>query len=748
MTNPQARTNVDSCVRVAQASWPVLPSADGAIFRGDEQRQHRPGGLCHTDASPGTTKPSFSKTGLLACVVFWSLANAAVAQTALNLMPLPAKIAPGTGRLAIDNNFTIRATSFTDERLDLAIDRLYARIFRQTGIPMGRTGVPLPPSAKHSELLIDCRESAPEYPALNENESYRLEVSATEARLTAQTVTGALRGMETFAQLIGVDAEGFRAAVVTIDDQPRFPWRGLMLDVSRHWMPLPVIERTLDAMAAVKLNVFHWHLSDDQGFRVESRRFPKLHELGSDGNYYTQSQVRHIVAYARDRGIRVVPEFDIPGHATSWFVGYPELASAPGPYAIERNWGIFQPTIDPSRSQTYAFLDTFLGEMSALFPDAYFHIGGDEIDDAQWKRSEAIQAFARRKGLATSHDLHAYFNRHLLQILKKHGKILVGWDEVLEPGLPQDAVIHSWRGQDSMAEATKKGYRSILSFGYYLNHMKTAGFYYRNDPLDGAAGKLDPEQTSRILGGEACMWTEYSTHETVDSRIWPRAAAIAERLWSPAKVKDIDSMYARMEAVSRLLDSLNVQYRSDYEQMLDRLAGDRPVEPVRVLADAVEALGIDDRQAARHYSIFVPLNRLVDAARPESEKVRLLEQAAARFAGRPSTTSGEAISLRLTLEQWRDNHALLAPLAKYNALLIEVMPISENLSALASIGLRALDCLQTSSKPPESWVLEQQRILNQMEKPQAEVVLAAVRPVRILLEAAAKPGSQTTGASR
>jgi hexosaminidase len=682
------------------------------------------------------------------CVALCLMSTGVFAQITPSLMPIPAKISTGTGRLTINNNFSIRATGLTDDRLELAIDRLYARIARQTGIPMGRTGVALPPASKHSALLIDCRESGPEFPALNENESYRLEISNTEAHLTAQTVTGALRGMETFAQLVNMDGEGFSAPSTTIDDQPRFPWRGLMLDVARHWMPLPVIERTLDGMAAVKLNVFHWHLSDDQGFRVESRRFPKLHELGSDGNYYTQAQVRLVVAYARDRGIRVIPEFDMPGHATSWLVGYPELASAPGPYAIERNWGIFQPTMDPSRPQTFAFLDAFIGEMAGLFPDAYFHIGGDEIDDTQWKKSEAIQAFARHKGLATSHDLHVYFNRHVQQLLKKHGKILVGWDEVLEPGLPQETVIQSWRGQESIADATKKGYRGILSFGYYLNHMKTAAFYYRNDPLDGAAGKLDPEQTARILGGEACMWSEYASPETIDSRIWPRAAAIAERLWSPRGTQDIESMYDRMEVVSRLLDAVNLEHRSDYQHMLDRLAGRQPVEPVRVLADAVEALGIDDRQAARHYSIFVPLNRLVDAARPESEKVRLLEQAASRISSHSSGNPADAAVLRTALEEWRANHSLLMPLAQGNSLLEEVLPLSEDLAALGSIGLGALDSLQTGAQTSPTWLAEQRQVLAKIEKPKAEVVLAAVRPVRILLEAAAKRGGQTTGASR
>src|SRR5258708_24300809 len=295
-----------------------------------------------------------------------------IAQT----MPLPWKVAAGSGRLTIDSSFRVDTTGYSDRRLQAAIDRFVARVSRQTGIAMR-------PGTSHAALQIECHESGSEYPALGEDESYQLDVSSAGGRLRATIVTGAMRGLETFAQLI----DGAGIAAVHIEDRPRFPWRGLMLDVSRHWMPVAVVERNLDAMAAVKFNVFHWHLSDDQGFRVESQRFPKLQQFGSDGNFYTQAEIREVVAYARYRGIRVVPEFDIPGHTSSWFAGYPELASAPGPYAIERTWGIFQPTMDPTREVVYAFLDAFIGEMAALFPDPYFHIGGDEVDDTQWKKS-------------------------------------------------------------------------------------------------------------------------------------------------------------------------------------------------------------------------------------------------------------------------------------------------------------------------------------------------------------------------
>ena len=412
-------------------------------------------------------------------------------------------------------------------------------------------------------LRVECAgaPSGPgaEDPSLGEDESYQLDVAPDGARLQAATVAGALHGLATFAQLVVPGAEGFQAAAIHIEDRPRFPWRGLMLDVSRHWMPLEVVERNLDAMAAVKLNVFHWHLSDDQGFRAESLRFPRLQQLGSDGNFYTQADIRHVVAYARDRGIRVVPEFDMPGHTNSWLVGYPELASAPGPYSIGRTWGVYDGALDPTREETYEFLDAFLGEMTQLFPDPYFHIGGDEVNGKQWSQSASIQAFAKEHNLEGTRGLQVYFNQRIQKLLQKYGKIMVGWDEVLHPDLPADTVVQSWRGQASLAEAASQGYRGILSAGYYLDHLSPASYHYGIDPLADAAQKLTPEEASRILGGEACMWAEYANAETVDSRIWPRAAAIAERLWSPKEAADVDSMYARMEAVSRVLEWTGVR---------------------------------------------------------------------------------------------------------------------------------------------------------------------------------------------
>jgi len=652
------------------------------------------------------------------------------------LMPLPVKVETAAGRLPIDISFSARATGCSDSRLNAALLRFTARLARQTGIPIG-LGQPANPA--RPVLTVECTGtsagSSPTWPTLGEDESYTLDVSPDGARIQATAAAGVLHGLETFSQLVAPSADGFAVPGIHIEDRPRFPWRGLMLDVSRHWMPLAVIERNLDAMAAVKLNVFHWHLSDDQGIRVESKRFPKLQQLGSDGHFYSQEEIRQVVAYARDRGIRVVPEFDIPGHTQSWLAAYPELAAAPPPggaYEIGRTWGVYEPVLDPTREETYRFLDAFLSEMAALFPDSYFHIGGDEVRATQWDASPAIQAFTRKHKLDGAHGLQVYFNQRIQKILEKNRKIMIGWDEILHPDLPSTIVIQSWRGQKSLADAAREGRRGILSSGYYLDHLSPAGQHYAVDPLGGEASGLSPEEAARVLGGEACMWTEYVNAETVDSRIWPRAAAIAERLWSPKEVTDVDSMYQRMESVSRWLEWTGIRHRDNYAPMLDRLAGEAgsgvSAEPLRVLADASEALGIGVRARARKYTSLVPLNRFVDAVPPESESIRALEQAAGQ------ATPESLARLREQFTVWAANDARFQALAGDNALLAELKPLSRDLAALGVTGLKALDYLAASQPAPADWLAAQTSEIARILRPNAEVTLAAGRPVRILLE--------------
>ena len=505
------------------------------------------------------------------------------------VMPIPASIRAGTGDLAIREDFRVVTDNGADPRVLAAATRLIQRVTLLTGLTLSGT-----------RPILTVRTTGPGLPvqSLAEDESYQLVVDNQQATIKAPNPLGAMHGMETFFQLIVNTPAGWVAPAVTIDDRPRFAWRGLHLDVSRHFMPVDLIRRTLDGMAAVKLNVFHWHLSDEQGFRMESKLFPKLQEQGSDGDYYTQEQVRGIVEYARDRGIRVVPEFDIPGHSASWLVGYPELAAGAGPFHIVRTWGISDPTMDPAKPELYVFLDRFIGEMASIFPDEYFHIGGDEVNGSQWTANTTdIPAFMQAHGFKTQHDLQAYFNQQVLKIVTKYGKRMEGWDEILNPALPKDIVIQSWRGAASLSDAAKQGYQGILSSGYYLDHMDSAAKMYLIDPLGGAAATLSTVEKQRILGGEVCMWAEYTSAETVESRIWPRSAAIAERFWSGPDIRDTRDMYRRLAYVDAELDQLGVRHNANYRLALERLTGSDDIEALQVLADVLEpgSLGLRHR---------------------------------------------------------------------------------------------------------------------------------------------------------
>jgi len=659
----------------------------------------------------------------------------------LNLMPLPANLQTGSGTLRIDSSFSVALTGHTEPRLDRAVQRFLRQLSRQTALPF-----PAKTSAKPT-LTVHTDHASKEVQELGENESYTLSIAADGAKIEAATPLGAMHGLQTILQLVEVSTDGFTAPALTVQDKPRFPWRGLMVDVSRHFIPVDVLKRNLDGLEAVKMNVFHWHLSENQGFRVESKKFPKLHSLGSDGRYYAQDEIRDLIAYARDRGIRVVPEFDMPGHSTAWFVGHPELASGPGPYEIERKWGIFDPAMDPTNEKTYKFLDELVAEMTRLFPDHYFHIGGDEVNGKQWDANPKIQEFKKSHNLATNEALQAYFSERIQKIVSKHGKAVVGWDEVFIPGVPKDIVIQSWRGQASLAQAAAQGYHGILSNGYYLDLGWPAARHYAVDPASGPAANLTPEQQQLILGGESCMWSEYVNPENIDSRIWPRNAAIAERLWSPQNVTDVASMYARLHAVSAQLEWLGLTHRTYYSQMLRRIAGHgaTPVQltALRTLADVVEPVKDYTREATApgEPTSATPLNRVVDAVPLESDVARRFGELVDKFASSSCRDPDTAAQLRAQLSAWRDNDARLQPLTQRSFLVKEVAATSQDLSALSVVGLAALDFAAKGGAAPEGWKTQQLAIVEQVKKPKSQLLLMPAPAIQKLVEAVAAGGS-------
>jgi hexosaminidase len=657
---------------------------------------------------------------------------AAQAQPQPNLMPMPSSVQTAAGQMLVDGSFSVAVTGIHDASLDRGVQRFMTQLSRQTGIPFRPK-----PVSPGSTLTIHADRGREPIQKLGEDESYELTVTGSGATLTAPNPLGILHGLQTFLQLVQPSASGFAAPAVTIKDQPRFPWRGLLIDVSRHFIPMDVLKRNLDGMAAVKMNVLHWHLSDDQGFRLESRQYPKLHETGSDGLYYTQDEIRELLAYAYDRGIRVLPEFDVPGHSRSWFVGYPQLASAPGPYTVKSGVdpGI-DPIMDPTQESTYKFLDKFIGEMARLFPDAYFHAGGDEVDGKQWAANPKIQAFIQSHGMKNNQDLQAYFNQRVLKIVTKYHKTMIGWDEVLHPDLPKTVVVQSWRGQASLAAAAKQGYSGLLSFGYYLDLMWPAARHYAVDPMSDAAATLSPEEKTRILGGEGCMWAEWVTPENVDSHIWPRNAVVAERLWSPQEVKDVDSMYARLNALSLQLEWLGLTHKSARMRMLHRMAGSEDIASLRVLADVVEPVKDYDRESVdKPLDFHAPLNRMVDAVYPESDVARQfsgLVQVYVQSGYKDQTAEGQ---IRAYLTSWRDNDAKLHSLMDRSFLLQEVAPLSESLSALGNAGLQALDSLDKAETPADSWRAQQLALVAQAKTPKAALLLMVAGPVQQLIEA-------------
>lgn len=678
---------------------------------------------------------------LLVSMVGGTLLQAQTAP-ALNLMPWPASVQTDTGALKIDESFRVVFTGYTESRLDRAGQRFLERLHRQTGLILANKGR----DASSAKLVVHTDQASKPVQELGEDESYSLEVTPQGAKLNAANPLGVLRGLQTFLQLVDVSPNGFAAPAVRIKDQPRFPWRGLMIDSSRHFMPLAVIKGNLDGMEAVKMNVFHWHISDNQGFRAESKKFPKLHGAGSDGMFYTQQEIRDVIAYARDRGMRVVPEFDMPGHSTSWFAGYPELASTPGPYAVDKKWGVMDPAMDPTNEKTYKFLDQFIGEMSKLFPDRYFHIGGDEVNGKAWDANLKIQEFKKAHSLKTNEELQAYFSGRVQKLVVKHGKATIGWDEIFVPGAPKDIVIHSWRGPKALAAAAKQGYQGILSNGYYIDLMWSAARHYAVDPLGGETADLTPEQKKMVLGGEATMWSEYVNAENIDSRIWPRTAAIAERFWSPQNITDVKNMYERLEAVSGKLEWIGLAHRNYYRTMLQRIAG--PATPqefaaLKTLVDVLEPVKDYTREETATYEAGsdTPLNRAVDAAWPDSDVARHFDDVVTAFLSGNCRDASSARMLRAWLTKWRENDAALQPLARRSSFVAEVAPNSQDLSAVAAIGLAAIDAIANGAPLTDDAKAQATATIASAGKGKAQLLLIPTATIQKLVDAAASGGA-------
>jgi hexosaminidase len=641
------------------------------------------GKVCGTAAMAVLTATLLSGSGMQA------QQTANVTRADLGLMPLPSHLEAGAGSFTLRPGMHVGYARFHNVRLEAGVVRMMERMQFESGVPLPHVPSMVAGEVSSAGIVIDVAGAGGAVQSLDEDESYSLTVTPQLVTIKAATVVGAFHGMETLLQLVQLRENAATIPAVSIEDTPRFQWRGLMIDVSRHFEPVKQIERTLDGMAMVKMNVFHWHLSDDQGFRAESKLYPKLTGLGSNGEFYTQEQMREVVEYARARGIRVVPEFDIPGHTVSWMVAYPQIASSKGPFHLPDVAGIHDEALDPTREGTYVFLNRFIGEMTKIFPDAYFHIGGDEVNGEVWTSNPRIARFMKRKGFEKPSQLQTYFSQRVVRIVEQHGKKPIGWDEVLVPGLPKNVLVQSWRGVDSLAAGAQQGYRGILSAPYYLDGMKSNETHYLADPIP-ADTTLTAEQQKLILGGEVCMWAEQLHERTIDSRIWPRTAVMAERFWSPQSDRDVVSMYQRLPRVSIELELAGLKHMTGPAMMRRSISGQVNPTALTTLAGVLEPVSFGEREETQHTDGHTPLDRLVDTVVPDPpSRFEIAQDVDAVLNKTSESTAAEARLTRRFME-WQEIAPALAANMQQNPRMSDAAVRATQLGDLGRIGLQAL----------------------------------------------------------
>jgi len=522
------------------------------------------------------TKTPLRTIAVSAFVLASALAASALADTAgLTLTPAPAKAVRAEGDFTLSAVTRIHVAKGDAEAKGVAL-QLAELIQRARGFkPAVMEGAP----AAGEAAIVLTREG----PA---GEAYKLDISPASVTIAAAQRAGLFYGAMSLWQLATPDAAKGPAALpaVSIEDAPRFVWRGLMVDSARHYQSLDTLKAVIDAMAAHKLNTFHWHLVDDQGWRLEIKKYPKLTQVAAwrtdpgaaraypkYGGFYTQNQARELVAYAAARNVTVVPEIETPGHALAPIVAYPELGAAPPDASKMGDWGVF-PWLYNTDDATFAALDDVLNEVMDIFPSTFIHIGGDEALKDQWKANPKIQAKIKELGLKDEHELQSWFIQRVGKTLERRGRRLIGWDEILEGGLAPNATVMSWRGIDGAIAAAKAGHDTVLSPhpGLYLDNRQSAS---SDEPtgrgrvvslkdvhaFDPAPAQLTPDERRHILGVQANVWTEHMQTDTrMEAMAFPRAVALAERGWSPEGVAGWDDFARRLPAEMVRLKILGV----------------------------------------------------------------------------------------------------------------------------------------------------------------------------------------------
>tara|TARA_Y100000385_G_scaffold274882_1_gene318537 strand:+ start:12493 stop:14649 length:2157 start_codon:yes stop_codon:yes gene_type:complete len=402
------------------------------------------------------------------------------------------------------------------------------------------------------------------------DEEYILDISEDTIAISATTSEGIIRGIQTLRQLLPLQKKSAYIPALSIHDYPRFSWRGMLLDCSRHFMEKDFVKRYIDLLALHKMNVLHWHLTEDQGWRIEIEQYPKLTEIGAwrtqkdgsiYGGFYTKEDIREIVAYAKERHITVVPEIELPGHSLAALASYPQLSCTGGPFEVENDWGVFKDIYCAGNDSVFMFLENVLDEVLELFPSKYIHIGGDEAPKYRWDNCNKCKARMRNEGLDDSHQLQSYFITRIERYLNSKGRQIIGWDEILEGGLAPSATVQSWRGMDGGIAAAKSRHYAIMSptshayFDYDLDAIDLQKVY-SFEPIPSV---LSEEEAQFILGGECNMWSERAPQDLVDSKVFPRLLAMSEVLWTTAP-KDYPTFYKKVQKHYDILDAFGVDY--------------------------------------------------------------------------------------------------------------------------------------------------------------------------------------------
>jgi len=625
-----------------------------------------------------------------------------VAESAPLLMPLPTKITQGTGFFALDKGYTVRING-GGELSHAALTRFEKSIERKT------QAVASEKSAKKIALEIVVGADVPSL--VGAEEGYKLSITDKGARIEAANNQGLTHALATLRQLTIEGRNGWGWPAVEIADEPTFHWRGLMIDPSRHFLPVDVVKRTLDAMEFTKLNVLHFHLSDNEGFRLESKALPLLTEKGSNGQFYTQAEMKDLIDYAAKRGIEVVPEFDMPAHSQSWFAGYPEISSSKGNFKagpisyegananttladlnyFENHGGI--PAMDPTNEATYQLLDKLIAEVAALFPSPYLHIGADENNGVIWTNNPEIVAFMKAHNLADAPALQAYFVARVKELVEKHGKKMAAWEEAYAGEKSSDTLFEVW-SMEPKSDLTKvpmtRGNHIIIANGFYLDIYFPAYTHYLNPIMP-----ADAKAANAPWGGEGAIWTEMVEPANFDARVWPRMGVVAERLWTGGTSLDVDAMYPRMFALTKQLDSEGLHVTSNYKEHVKAIAGAKSPAPVETLLATLAPLTGYQRNAAQVLRFMkantwpVPLDQVADFLPMDTESRYRFRMVLAEYLKTNSKTAEAGV--RGWLKVWAGEEAALKLYLGQSAAFDAVAPHAKTLSALATAALKALD---------------------------------------------------------